>query len=45
MEKNCWSIKWGSVVEGKGRNAKTKKRNEIKHEILVEKLYGKRPSS
>lgn len=34
-----------SVVEFKGRNAKTKKRNEIKYKILVDKLYGKRPFS
>jgi len=34
-----------SVVEVKGRNAKTRKRNEIEYKILVDKLYGKRPFS
>jgi len=34
-----------SVVGVKGRNAKTKKRNEIKYKILVKKIYGNRPCS
>jgi len=34
-----------SVVGVTGRNAKTKKRKEIKYKILVEELYGKRPFS
>jgi len=29
-----------SVIGVKGKNEKTKKRNEIKYKILVEKLYG-----
>lgn len=38
-------IRIDSVVEVKGRKAKTKKRKEIKYKILVETLYGKRPFS
>jgi hypothetical protein len=37
--------RFDNVVEAKGRNAKTKKRNKLQYKILVEKLFGKRPVS